>query len=323
MRDISDPRDWLRIWRDPPGLICCCTGTTAQNYHYVGGQISTGGGAKTNYLWNSAWTTKAAMSSNRLAMGAATPTTTSSAYFYGGGTTDISFFSTTLTSYTPDAWTSDTSMPTPARNGSASLAISGLCYSWGGITAVGLSETDTAQNDQLTPGSPSTWATKTAVTAALGFAAATLIGSKGYNFCGHKVVGGSLVNQTTNFEYTPSGDSWATKTAYPSTARTGLSAWTISSVAYAIDGGANLVPILESYTVDTWASQATPPTAEPTDAAQYHGGASIDASSVGWVTGGLNANSTVSSKHSEYTPNAWSTRTASTVALYYASGAIA
>lgn len=257
------------------------------------------------------------------------PSTTSSAYVYGGGATNVLTTSTTSYSYTPDTWSSNTSLPSPSRIFAYGLAISGLCYSWAGATSI-ITNTYTAQNDQMTPGSPSTWATKTAVTNALESPAATFIGAKGYSFCGFQNVAGTVTPETYNYEYTPSGDSWATKTAYPGAARGAGTAWTltdtsgVTDTAYMIDGAAGgaLATANQAYVVDTWASQAAPPQTDSNagKAAEWHGGNSLSCAGPGWITGGLESSNAKSAAHLEYVPNAWTTRTNVTTGSYASLG---
>jgi len=297
----------------PPGFFMpgclCCGATASQAYHVFGGEK---GGTpnvivSTNFQWNAAWSTKAAMSVTREQMGRATPSITSAAYLYGGDSSTSPFFLSRTDNYTPDSWATDTAMPTPARFAQASVAISTLCYSWGGKNSGGSVQ---SQNDQMTPGSPSTWATKTAVTVALAFAAATYIGAKGYNFCGAGSTGASV---QTNYEYDPSGNSWTTKTSSPSSARNGAAAFTIAGTAYLIDGGAAITRRNDSYVVNTWTTKTQPLSPDR----QYPGGASLDSSGVGWLTGGLLQSGSYISTHDEYVPDSWTNRTASTTTLCY------
>lgn len=303
---------WLHLpW--PPGFFLpgclCCSATASQAYHVVGGEK---GGTpnvivSTNFQWNAGWSTKAALAVTREQMGRATPSTTSAAYVYGGASSTTPFFLTRTDSYTPDGWSTDTAMPTPARFAQASLAISGLCYCWGGKNSSSVTQ---PQNDQLTPGSPSTWATKTSVTAALAFAVGTYIGTKGYNFGGALSTGASV---QTNYEYNPSGNSWATKASLPTPARNGAAAFTISGTAYLIDGGPVVTRRNDSYVVDTWTTKTQPLSPDR----QYPGGASIDAGGVGWITGGLLQSGSYISTHDEYVPDSWTNRTACTTTLCY------
>src|SRR5262249_47355122 len=201
--------------------------------------------------------------------------------------------------YASDAWASETAMPSPGRWRSAGVAISSLCYNWSGWNS---SNVPQSQNDQMTPGSPSTWATKTAVTAARGNAAATFISAKGYHFGGDD---STPTQQRTNYEYDPSGDSWATKTQLPTPARNGMACFTLSGTAYVIDGGATINPQNDSYTVDTWVNKTAPPS---TDKRQYLSGASVEAAGVGYITGGLKPTGATVATHEEYVPDTWTSR---------------
>ncbi len=306
------PRRWDRVWEDRPGFFwpnCpCCVAASSQLYYVFGGVVLGGARQSTNYQWSSAWATKAALSSARDSMAGSTPTTSSSTYTYGG-ITNVALAITQSDSYTPDAWSTNTAMPTGVYS-AAGVAISSLCYSWGGWNASTVTQ---SVNQQMTPGSPSTWATKTAMTAARAEATASAISTKGYNIEG---------SATTNYEYDPSGNSWATKTACPAPAKSGLSSFTISGTIYVMYGSPDAGTLRnDSYVVDTWSTAATPPGTAGT--ARYRAGsAALDASSVGWVTGGQIASSSTN-LHSEYTPNAWSARTVVTTGTTHPTGAIA
>jgi hypothetical protein len=305
LRDRREPR-WIdRVWRDAPGLICCCTSTpSSQAYYTFGGEVqgSPNTIVSTNRQWAGGWTTKSPLAVTREQMGRATPTAPNPLYVFGGDSSTTPFFLTRLDYYIPDAWHTDTASSGTAVFGCASCAINGLGYQWGGKNSSSVRQT---QNMQLTPGAgSSTWASKAAVTTALYFAAATYIGSKGYNFAGSN---STPADTNTNYEYTPSGNTWATKTAIPSTARSGQSCFTISGVAYNVWGGALVINRNDSYVVDTWTAKAAPPTYA--NARQYPSHASIDASSVAWVTGGLKNTGALLTDHTEYTPDTWTTRT--------------
>lgn len=317
--DFRLPRDWRRPWREPKGFFmpgCACCPASGQNYYCMGGFDTSGVALTQNQQWTSAWTSKTLVPTARALHAASTPTTTSSLYVYGG--TDGSVLLTRSDSYdSTDTWSTNTAIPSPARKGAGGVAISSLSYSWGGQTTVASPFTATTQNDQMTPGSPSTWTTKTAMTAAKDTFAAAPISSKGYAVCG-AASGGSAVN--TNYEYNPSGDSWATKTACPAPAKSGVAGFSISGTVYVMYGSPDTTRRNDGYVVDSWSSFATAPTL----ACQWPGSASIDASSVGWTTGGLSLTGPFPTiaQHEEYTPNAWSTRTNIPTATHNPSSAI-
>jgi hypothetical protein len=297
---------WLSL-RWPPGFFLpgcpCCSGTASQAYYTFGGekQGSPNTIVNTNYQWSGGWTTKAAMAVTREQMGRGTPSSPNPLYVFGGDSSTSPFFLQRCDHYVPDTWATDTSTTVAARYGVASCSISGNCYSWGGKNSAGTRQNT---NEQLTPGSPSTWTAKATVTVALYFAAATYIGSKGYNFAGSNT---TPADTNGNYEFTPGGNSWATKTAVPSTARSGHSCFTIAGVAYNVWGGALVVNRNDSYVVDTWTAKAAPPTYS--NARQYPSHASIDSSGVAWVTGGLKNTGALLADHSEYAPDTWTSRT--------------
>src|SRR5262249_38721255 len=189
-----------------------------------------------------------------------------------------------------------TAMPSPGRYRSAGVAISALCYSWGGWNS---SNVPQSQNDQMTPGSPATWTTRTAITASRANSAASSISTKGYNFCGDDA---TPAQQRTNYEYDPTGNSWATKTQSPTPARDGMACFTISGKAYIIDGGATINPQNDNYVVDTWTNKTAPPSAAKR---QFLSGASNDAAGTGYITGGLQPTGATVATHEEHCPRTW------------------
>lgn len=303
LRDHREPRDWSRIWKQPPGLMCCCAGAVvSQTYHCIGGFTAGSPGIRRNtnyqYVINT-WTAKATLSDPIDSMAGSTPTSTGSCYKYGGLDSNAPFWLTQADSYAPDTWTSQTAMPTPGRYRASGCAISSLCYSMGGWNSA---NTALSQNDQMTPGSPSTWATKTAMTQARANGAATYIAAKGYFFCGDNA---STAQTQTTYEYDPSGNSWATKTSCPTPARNGMAGFTISGTAYIFDGGAGIAAVTDSYIVDTWTARTTPP---DNTSRQFLSGAANDSGGVGYITGGLLQNGTTVATHQEYVPDTWATR---------------
>jgi hypothetical protein len=305
LRDRDEPRDWQAIWREPARFFlpnCPCCPGASQTYHCIGGLTSGTPSTRrnTNYEYTiDAWTAKAVTWAAVEALAGATPTTSGPLYVYGGISSSSPFFLTRSDSYLPDAWSTNTAMPGSAVWAAAGCAIAGLCYSFGGNDSASVPQTQTAQ---MTPGSPSTWAARTGMTQARGHGGATYIGSKGYHFGGDNASG---TQTSTNYEYDPSGDSWATKTAVPNPAVDGMAVFTIAGHAYVIDGGNIAVAQNNSYVVDTWTVQAAPPSAA---LRQYVAGASDDAGGVGRITGGLVHTGATVATHEEYVPNTWATR---------------
>jgi hypothetical protein len=75
----------------------------------------------------------------------------------------------------------------------------------------------------------------------------------------------------------------------------------------------------DGYVVDAWSSYAT----APGPLTQYPSWASIDASNVGWATGGTSNGATSLAQHSEYVINAWASRTAPTTSITNATASAA
>jgi hypothetical protein len=317
MRTDSDIRNerlsrWLNL-RWPPGFLLpncpCCPGTASQAYYAFGGEKAGSPNViiSSNFQWSGGWTTKTSMAVTKEQMGRATPTAPNPLYNFGGDSATTPFFLQRCDKYVPDTWTGDTSTNVAARFGLGSCAISGLCYSWGGKNSGGTRQNT---NEQLTPGSPSTWATKATLTVALYWAAASYISGKGYNIGGNN---STPADVNTNYEYDPSGNSWATKTAIPSTARNAQACFTISGTIYNVWGGGLVINRNDSYVVDTWTAKSVP--TNYANGRQYASHASIDASGVAWVTGGLKNTGALLNNHDEYVPDTWSGRTALSVSV--------
>ncbi len=306
LRSSEAPRDWLRPWRDPPGFFlpnCPCCGTApSQAYHCIGGVTAGSPSTRrnTNYQYQTdTWTAKASLDKAIDSMAGATPTTTGPCYKYGGICAVSPFWLTQTDSYAPDAWTSQTAMPSPGRYRASGCAISGLCYSIAGWNSSNL---PLSQNDQMTPGSPATWATKTAMIQTRANGVATYIAAKGYFFCGDN----STPTQTqTTYEYDPSGNSWATKSSCPSPARDGMAAFTISGTAYIFDGGAGIAEVTDAYVVDTWTAKTKPP---DNVSRQFVAGAAFDSAGVGYISGGLLTTGATVATHQQYVPDTWTSR---------------
>lgn len=311
--DWREPRDWAYVWKDPPGFFLpncdCCPGGSSQAYHVFGGDTESQSLPavirNTNYEWSTgAWSTKATLSTARYWMGSTTPTTTSSAYTFGG--LDATTFLSRTDNYTEsgNTWATDTAMSTQRYDSDCSTAaINSLGYNWGGTDNSG---TILSLNYQLTPGTPSSssWATKTAMTAARSNGAADYIGTQfGYFFGGFSA---GPTQQLTTYRYDTSGNSWSTKTNYPATARDSQSCMSLSSAIYVVNGSpTNLPKINYQYVDDAWTLMATP----PNGAFDMPCGRGIDAAGAGWQTGGNDSLGNSQQMHIEYTPNAWSTRT--------------
>jgi hypothetical protein len=302
LRDHRTPRDWRRIWRDPAGFFlpnCPCCAANLQAYHVFGGE--NGSTLNGNHRWLSgSWTAKANMTAGNFAFAGSTPSTTSAGFLYPVPVS--SPFRDTL-SYLLDAFTTDTSMPSPGREYNAGCAIGGNCYSFGGWNG---GTTYYSQNDQLTPGSPSTWATKTAMPDLRGRGGAATIGAKGYHAVGEHLVTGVTAQTRTMYEYNPSGDSWATKMNSPTPARNSPAAFAISGTMYVVDGGPSISIRNDSYVVDTWTTKGTP---LGSGIRQSPAGASVEDQGTAWITGYITGAGTRSANHDEYVPDIWTNKT--------------
>jgi hypothetical protein len=306
LRSSEDPRDWHRPWRDPPGFFlpnCPCCGIAAsQTYHCIGGVTAGAPSTRrnTNYQYQiDTWATKATLSAAIDSMAGATPTSTGPSYKYGGISSNPPFWLTQCDSYSPDVWTAQTAMPSPGLYRHSGYALSGLCYCVAGWNSSNVAQ---SSNNQMTPGSPATWTSKTAVPQARANAAATYIASKGYFFCGDN----STPTQTqTTYEYDPSGNSWATKSNCPSPSRDGMACFTISGTAYIFDGGPGVASVTDAYVVDTWTAKTHPP---DNASRQFVGGASFDSAGVGYITGGLLTGGATAATHQQYVPDTWASR---------------
>ncbi len=205
----------------------------------------------------------------------------------------------------PDSWaTNFTAMSSPSRYRSAGVAISSLAYSWGGWNSSNVTQ---SRNDQMTPGTPSTWTTKSAMIGARSNSVAAAIGAKGYNLCGADSSNANSATRTS--EYNPPGDAVEQQRPgllSPAPAKNGpRQLLSIAGVMYVTYGAPDTTRRNDGYVVDTWSSFATAPGA----LTQYPASASIDSSGVGWATGGTTNGTTSLTQHSEFVPNAWASRT--------------
>jgi hypothetical protein len=274
-----------------------------QNYYCMGGVNTVG--LSTNYQWTTVWTSMAAIPTIRAFHGTSTPSLSAGIYIYGGAD-NVNNPTSRSDSYLVDAWSTNTAQPAVRKDG-ASAAVSGLSYLWGGN---GVSAT----NYQMTPGSPSTWATKTAMTAARDFNRGSTDNSYGYSIAGGDNVG---TRTTTNYQYNPSLDTWATKTAWPQTASNSPAALSISGTIYVSYGDQMVTPKNDSYVIDTWTSRASPPNGN----LWFSACSGVSTLGAGFVTGGMDGLLVNHNYHSEYTPDSWTSKTVLPIVMKNGSGA--
>ncbi len=126
----------------------------------------------------------------------------SSGYIYGGNQLQG------CSEYTPDTWTTKSDMPLPGRQYLAASTIGSSGYIYGGATPY------IQDCDEYTP---DTWVSKTDMPApARGNLAASTIGDSGYVYGGN-IGSGSSDSCTDCDEYTPSNNTWISKTDIPGT----------------------------------------------------------------------------------------------------------
>lgn len=186
-------------------------------------------------------------------------------YFYGATGTGASIRDTDK--YEIDTWTSKTDAPADARTYSTAASVEAIAYVIGGGSAVAVLS-DTISYVQSTD----TFTSKAALTAARMYSCAAGVDGKVYAFSGYD---STTTKVRTTYEYTPSSNSWATKTDIPTPARTESAAAGVGTKAY-VYGGSGTGAISDNDEYDTASDTWTSKTDLPTPARLAHVGWSID-----------------------------------------------
>jgi hypothetical protein len=218
-------------------------------------------------------------------------------------------------SYVEDTWTSKTDGPTPARSQCASASIETNPHIWGGFASVSpffLTEL------QKFVHSTDTWSTKSAMTSHRSSPAGVTISGKAYSVYGND---SSFIAMRTNYQYTASSDSWATKTDGPTPARYQCVAFAIDAYGYFCGGydtaASSFTKDNDQYdpSADSWTSK--------TDISEKKGnGAAFNQDGTGVYACGQNGSGTLAAGADLYdaTANSWSSGPAIAVPRYYTTG---
>lgn len=174
-------------------------------------------------------------------------------YFYGASQSNVPYRDTDK--YEVDTWTSKTDAPADARSYAAGASVDAIAYIMGGgsLTAT------LAENISYVQSSD-TFTTKTAMSAARMYGYGVGIDSYAYHMAGYN---SSFTKTRTAYQYSPSGNSWATKTDMPTPARTEGAAAATGGKGYVFGGadGAAAIADNDEYdpSGDSWASKTDMP----------------------------------------------------------------
>lgn len=184
--------------------------------------------------------------------------------------------------YETDAWTSKVDAPTPGRYFLGAATVSQIAYLFAGVsTASPFYLTENQSYVQSTD----VFTTKTAITAHRSNMAGMSIDGKVYSMAGLDDTG--TTNTQTAYQYTPSSDAWATKTACPSPARRSCRGYEITAKGYVVCGfGTVELKDNDQYDPagDSWTGKADVDTSG-TDQRANHAAYAIDAK--GYLTHGI------------------------------------
>ena len=188
-------------------------------------------------------------------------------YFYGR--TGAGAYLRDTDKYEIDTWTSKTDAPADGRSYAAAASIDAIAYIMGGGSAVATLD----QNNSYVH-STDTFTTKTAITASRMFLYGVGIDGKAYAIAGYD---STVTKVSTTYQYTPSFNSWATKTAIPTPARTEGAAAAIGTKGY-VYGGAGTAVLSDNDQYDSGSDAWTAKADLPSPAR---------AANVGWTIDGL------------------------------------
>ena len=204
-----------------------------------------------------AWTTKAPMSTPRMALS----TCVVDGIIYAiGGSRDFHLMYAIVEAYDPetDAWTTKAPMPTP-RGALSTSVVDGIIYAIGGGSDLGSSLSTVEAYDPAT----NTWTTKRDMPTPRGALSTSVVDGIIY------AIGGTTVNQygsalSTVEAYDPVTNTWTTKRDMPCP-KDGFSTCVVDGIIYAIGGGFNHPTALSTVTAydpktDTWTEKDDMPT---------------------------------------------------------------
>lgn len=250
-RDYREERDWWRLWRDPPGLICCCVAGPSGPKTQIA-YFGTWGTFATTYQTD-AWTdvTTSPFSSS----GPGFFTTASNPYAYSYTLNKPTRYNTGIGTWSTLAGVSTGTGQSPqCGTGVVSSIEHGyIIGGQGGTSPLAATSQYTVATD--------TFATKTAMPANKELGGGETMGGKIYCFQGGTGTSFPVTATNANYEYDPSGDSWATKTSAIKSYLSPLSAGLDTTGPIVSFGGDTPGPVfhndVESYVLDTWTTRTS------------------------------------------------------------------
>lgn len=263
-RDYREERDWLRPWREKPGLICCCVGgggnnATSQLCYY--GAIL-GVQAELYTVATDAWTFKTNPPSPTSGVQCGCYSIASCPYAQAGSSQQARNvrYNSGLNTWSTLA-NLGTSESEPAgvplfAHGSPSTQQYGYLFDGAGLGGVG------NKNQQYNVVADS-WTNKTNTPTPMRFQQGYgVIGTKGYQLGGDNTTSSPAVVIGNVDEYDPIADSWASRTADPTPRRVAACFNIDTSSAIGIFSGSTSsgsTQLAETYAVDTWTTRTSDP----------------------------------------------------------------
>ncbi len=160
--------------------------------------------------------------------------------FYGANASQV--VQRDVDSYVVDSWTSKTDGPTPGRFYHGAATVEGIAYVFGGT-----SNTAYLSDNESYVLSTDTFTAKTAMTANRWYMAWFANATHVYSVSGYN----STNAQTrTTYQYSPSANSWATKTDVPTPARTATAGFMLAK-GYCVAGSDGGTPMNDTDQYDT------------------------------------------------------------------------
>lgn len=186
-------------------------------------------------------------------------------YFYGR--TGVGVLLRDTDKYEIDVWTSKTDAPADARSYAAVASVDAIAYILGGGSSLGaLSETISYVH------SSDAFTSKNAMPLERMYLYGVGIDGKAYAIAGYD---STVTKVRTTYQYTPSSNSWSTKTDIPTPARTEGASAVIGTSGY-VYGGAGVGSITDNDKYDSGADSWTSKADLPTPARVGNMGWSID-----------------------------------------------
>jgi hypothetical protein len=216
-------------------------------------------------------------------------------FFYGANASSVA--QRDVDSYVVDSWTSKTDGPTPARTFLGSGTVDGIAYVFGGA-----SSTAFLTDNESYVLSTDTFTSKAAMTSSRWAMATFFNATHVYSVTGYD----NTATQTrTVYQYSPSGNSWATKTDTPTPARVEAAGFMLAK-GYCVGGGGGGTPLGDTDQYDTSADSWTSKT-NINASRLAHGGFALDG--YGYILLGDKLFGTFADDAEKYdeTANTWTT----------------